>query len=120
MPKETFFQVSLDRTHRGDAYQNGDSGEGFSKELDQFRDNLTKSCPQWPPAYNISASPLPLVIPESLVNHLDGLGNTLCRAVTSIVERWWTDQTASFPQRMPLLPHQEQVLRVYSPLILQS
>ncbi|KFY29836.1 hypothetical protein V494_08440 [Pseudogymnoascus sp. VKM F-4513 (FW-928)] len=111
MAEETFFQISLDRTHRGGAYQNGDSGKGFSKELGQFRDSLLKSCPQWPPAYNSSASPLPLVIPETLANHLDGLGNSLCRAVTDIVGRWWSDSTANFPQRMPLQPHQEEILR---------
>ena len=86
--------------------------DAYKEELQCFRQSLLRSCNQWPLGFDISASPLPLLAPETLLAHLDKLGNLLCHAITSIVERWWTDPIANFPERMPLLPHQEAVLRV--------
>jgi hypothetical protein len=112
MSEEPLFQISLDTIHSGNTCQNFHSKEAYSKELQHFRESLLKSCSQWPPEYNTSASPYPLLIPESHIKHIERLGNALCRSVTSIVERWWTDPIAGFPQRMPVLPHQETILRV--------
>lgn len=111
---ETLRQISLSGSHLTENYQHEFSEEAYAKELQCFRQNLLSSCSQWPLGYAESASPLPLLVPESLTDHLDRLGDVLCRAITSIVERWWTDPTANFSTRMPLLPHQEAVLRVSS------
>ncbi|KAJ6486947.1 hypothetical protein C8R45DRAFT_996565 [Mycena sanguinolenta] len=37
--------------------------------------------------------------------------DALVLAITSIVERWWTDAEANFPQRMPLEPAEEALLQ---------
>ncbi|CEL00913.1 hypothetical protein ASPCAL00505 [Aspergillus calidoustus] len=39
------------------------------------------------------------------------LHNALVIAVTDIVERWWTDKEAQFPQRMRLEAEEEELLR---------
>ena len=86
--------------------------EEYTEELQQFRENLLRSCAQWPDLLDIVGSPLPILIPEHLTTHLEQLSKALCRAITSIVERWWSDSRANFPEKMPILPHQEAVLRV--------
>lgn len=40
------------------------------------------------------------------------LNNALVSAITDIVERWWTDSVSRFPERMPLKPAEEDLLRV--------
>jgi len=85
--------------------------DAYSKELLKFRESLLQSSPIWPKQLNTVASPLPTLIPGYLEKHLENLGNYICRAVTSIVERWWSDKDARFWERMPLLEHQEEVLR---------
>ncbi|THV54928.1 hypothetical protein BGAL_0017g00220 [Botrytis galanthina] len=111
MYDDSLFQISLDTIHSGNTCKNLHSREAYSRELQRFRESLLESCSQWPPEYNTSASPCPLLIPESHVKHIERLGNALCRSVTSIVERWWSDPIAGFPHRIPVLPHQETILR---------
>lgn len=40
------------------------------------------------------------------------LHEALGLAIEDIIERWWTDEEARFPQRMPLEPQEEDLLRV--------
>jgi hypothetical protein len=86
------------------------------EETRQFRNALRRN-PSWSPHNKTlsSVSPFPIVVPEYLVDHLKKLGDSLGRAVTSIVDRWWTDPVADFPSRMPLLEHQEKLLKVWFP-----
>jgi hypothetical protein len=35
----------------------------------------------------------------------------LTLAITDVVQRWWTDDTARFPQRMPLPKEEEKLLQ---------
>jgi len=86
--------------------------EKYEEEVKAFRQKLRQSCRQWPHGFDIAANPYPIIIPESLTDHLDRLGDILCRATTNIVERWWKDPSANFPERMPLSPQQERILRV--------
>ena len=46
--------------------------------------------------------------------NLQELNEALVLAITNIVERWWTDIDAKLPQRMPLAPQEEDLLRVNS------
>jgi hypothetical protein len=46
--------------------------------------------------------------------NLRELHEALVLAITNIVERWWTDIDAKLPQRMPLEPQEEDLLRVNS------
>lgn len=93
-------------------YHENINEDDYTLELHQFRQSLRKSSTGWPEQLDMVASPLPLVIPDHLAKYLDGLGDILCRAITSIVERWWSDERARFHERMPIAQHQEAVLRV--------
>ncbi|KMU86017.1 hypothetical protein CIHG_03548 [Coccidioides immitis H538.4] len=43
--------------------------------------------------------------------NIQALHEALVLAITNIVERWWTDSVAKFPERMPLEPQEEDLLR---------
>jgi|SRR5580704_12898284 hypothetical protein len=111
-PYEALRQISLNQPHLEGAHLIAE-GE-YAEELYQFRESLQRSCPAWPHGFDLAASPLPILVPGDFVNRLEVLGDILCRAIVSIVERWWTDSDAKFPERMPLLPHQEALLKVGS------
>lgn len=64
-----------------------------------------------PPVFG-RLSPYPLLASTGLVNELAALHTALSVAVTHIVERWWTDKEARFPEQMPLEEHEEAVLQV--------
>ncbi|KZL80922.1 hypothetical protein CI238_06647 [Colletotrichum incanum] len=42
---------------------------------------------------------------------MQDLHNALTIAVIDIVQRWWTDEDARFPERMPLEPKEEELLK---------
>lgn len=109
-PKNSIRQISLSGAHIQDANQCTE--EEYSKDLQQFRKSLLKSCPKWPRDHDKAGSPLPLLIPKELAEQFQTLGELLDRAITNIVERWWTDEQANFSERMPILPRQESLLRV--------
>lgn len=85
--------------------------KSYTKELQEFRESLLKSSSAWPQQLDTVASPLPVLIPRHLEEHIEKLGDCLVRAVTNIVERWWSDEKARLWERMPILDHQEAVLR---------
>lgn len=86
----------------------------YNTQLRNFRRNLLLLCPDWP-GHDKAASPLPLQAPQALAQQFQVLGTLLEKAVTSIVERWWTDDIANFPARMPMPSQQEVLLRVSLP-----
>ncbi|KAB8074914.1 hypothetical protein BDV29DRAFT_201133 [Aspergillus leporis] len=55
--------------------------------------------------------PYPLLVSQDQVLHLGKFNDALTHAIDSIVERWWTDREAAFPQRMPLGSVEEDLLR---------
>ena len=57
-------------------------------------------------------SPNPLLLPERLQRSVAKLHEALVSGLSSIVNTWWTDEQAAFPRRMPLEPHEEDLLRV--------
>ncbi len=109
-PDEEIRQISLSGPLL--CYAHVGSVQDYSKQLQKFREDLLEFSPHWPNNFDLIGSPYPLLVPESLVEHFERLGEILDRAVTNIVERWWIDQKANFPERMPLLPHQEELLQV--------
>ena len=56
--------------------------------------------------------PHPILVPEQLSVDLEKYSQVLALALTNIVSRWFTDKEAAFPTRMPLEPHEEQLLQV--------
>ncbi|PWY92176.1 hypothetical protein BO70DRAFT_375932 [Aspergillus heteromorphus CBS 117.55] len=55
-------------------------------------------------------SPNPLLVPDRFPRDVAKLHEALVIGLTDIVERWWTDEEAAFPCRMPLEPHEEELL----------
>ena len=74
-------------------YINGYIGEGLP-----FRLNDRHS------AFNIAITP-------AFAAQVEGMHRLLDRALIDVVERWFTDQSAAFPSRMPLESHEEALLR---------
>lgn len=48
---------------------------------------------------------------SSFKAQVEGLHQLLDRALIDIVERWFRDSKAAFPSRMPIEPHEEDLLR---------
>lgn len=57
-------------------------------------------------------TPNPILISNQFLKSLREFHNALSIALTNIVERWFTDEKAAFPTRMPLEQHEEDLLRV--------
>lgn len=81
---------------------------------DAYQSNLLKWCPAdvWPGNSRLAACPHPVLVTEHHQRQLAELHEALVLAVTDIVERWWSDTKAQFPERMPLEPQEEELLRV--------
>lgn len=84
---------------------------------DTLHANLEKVCPAdtWTGNCHRSSCPYPILMNNSHQSQLQNLNTTLVKAITDIVTRWWTDASARFPERMPLQPMEEKLLRVSDP-----
>lgn len=56
-------------------------------------------------------SPFVIAVPDPLFSKLEQLHILLGRVFIDIVDRWFTDENARFPKRMPLDPSEEALLR---------
>ena len=54
----------------------------------------------------------PILVSSEHQRQWKELNDALVSAMTDIVERWWTDSVSRFPERMPLEPAEEDLLRV--------
>jgi hypothetical protein len=86
----------------------------YAKEQEVLERNLLSLCPAnlWPKGSHNSMSPRPILVTKEHQVHLAELHGALTTAITDIVDRWWTDEAACFPQRMPLEKKEEDLLRV--------
>lgn len=57
-------------------------------------------------------SPHPILITDQFLANLRQFHEALAIALSNIVQRWFTDKEADFPTRMPIKPHEEEVLQV--------
>lgn len=81
-------------------------------DLTTMHRSLLSSCPKWPFDTHSRGCPYPIVVSKSRLQDLEALHILLTTAITNIVERWWTDADAHFPERMPLENYEEDLLRV--------
>lgn len=56
-------------------------------------------------------NPHPFVLPNDFLVRLERFHEVLALAIDNIVDRWWKDEEANLPSRMPLEPHVEKLLR---------
>lgn len=65
-----------------------------------------------PMAFNAQTRmpPFNICISDHFANHVRLLHQALDKALVDIVQRWYADEEASFPKRMPLEKHEEELL----------
>ncbi|KAE8164044.1 hypothetical protein BDV40DRAFT_311131 [Aspergillus tamarii] len=56
-------------------------------------------------------NPFPALLPRQFPDDIRVFQEALTIALNNIVERWWKDEEANFPSRMPLEPQAEDLLR---------
>ena len=83
-----------------------------AEELDTMRQTWVRELP----TADLSiirprVSPHVIAIPESKLAQFERLHSILARALQDIVERWFADKDARFPERMPVEPREEKILR---------
>lgn len=107
-------QISLTLTNKAEEAVRADSADMSTRslELNTMQKSLLASCPTWPYDLYRRACPYPVLVHHPRLCKLRDLHIALSAAITSIVERWWTDKDAHFPQRMPLEKQEEEILRV--------
>lgn len=84
----------------------------YIREFEQLTANLLRICPGhiWPGESYKSICPRPILINQGHQAHLKRLHEALTKAITDIVQRWWSDTEANFPSRMPLAKEEEDLL----------
>jgi hypothetical protein len=90
----------------------------LNKARDTYTSRLRRCSSAWPAGSVDAGSPHPVLITQRHHEELSELHLALNLAIEDIIERWWTDEQAQFPQRMPLEPQEEELLRVSPPTLL--
>lgn len=88
----------------------------LDKARDTYISRLKRCSSSWPVGSLDASSPHPVLITQRHHEELHELHLALSLAIKDIIERWWTDEQAQFPQRMPLEPGEEDLLRVSHPI----
>lgn len=116
MQTEQLTQVHLGDDHgetRPISQQNFDVAS-FSSEEARFQEKLLNLCPAnlWPKASYTTGCPRPVLVGQYHQQQLKDLHEALTAAITDVVQRWWSDKDARFPERMPLEDKEEELLQV--------
>ncbi|KAF4331646.1 hypothetical protein FBEOM_14596 [Fusarium beomiforme] len=84
-----------------------------AKELEIFRKHLYADAKGGELAFGIEEriSPHVIAVSDPLFSRLEQLHILLGRVFIDIVDRWFTDEQARFPERMPLDPSEEELLK---------
>ncbi|KAK2692276.1 hypothetical protein QWA68_008143 [Fusarium oxysporum] len=84
-----------------------------AKELETFRKHLYADAKGGELSFGIMEriSPHAVAVSDPLFSRLEQLHVLLGRVFVDIVDRWFTDEKARFPERMPLDPSEEELLR---------
>ena len=112
--KENYGQVSFNKSRgEGDLVNvTGADEQSRREDMLSMQCSLTDLSTDWPENSWRKASPFPILMKQHQVDRVVTLHTLLTKAITSIVERWWTDQESHYAQRMPLEPYEEDVLQV--------
>lgn len=90
----------------------------YNEEDRALQATIQRLCPAhlWYKGSHKASCPRPILVTAQHQEQLSRLQNALAVAITNIVERWWTDSDAKFPDRMPLEKQEEDLLKVRTPL----
>lgn len=80
-----------------------------SNLLDQYSEK------SWPKQVHRAVCPQPILWHSPHEKQVQVLHEALVLVITNIAERWRVDDEARFPERMPLEPYEEELLRVITP-----
>lgn len=86
----------------------------YAREHEVLESSILRICPAhlWPKGSYRAACPRPILISRQHEQQLADLHDALTAATTDIVQRWWTDREARYPERMPLERQEEDLLQV--------
>lgn len=88
------------------------SAERFDKDHETLiKDILSRSDLPWMSTFPLRFSPFHICISRPFASRVRGIHKLLRKALIDIVERWYSDAEAKFPNRMPLEPHEEELLQ---------
>ncbi|KAL8949752.1 MAG: hypothetical protein Q9222_004168 [Ikaeria aurantiellina] len=106
-------QLSLGSSRRAGRIVTAEKADEASRQADFHAMQLSLHflSPIWPHAFDVKACPHPLIVPASYLSRTKLVHKLLSSAITNIVERWWSDEQAQFPQRMPLQRDEEELLK---------
>ncbi|KAJ5212483.1 uncharacterized protein N7498_004129 [Penicillium cinerascens] len=87
--------------------------ETRSALLEQYHRELEKCSPRetWAGDAHQKSAPYPILGSVGHQRQLADLSEALVLAITDIVQRWWSDVDARFPERMPIDPVEEKLLQ---------
>ncbi|UKZ69091.1 uncharacterized protein TrAtP1_010104 [Trichoderma atroviride] len=115
MFNEPFMQIHLGRGPRGFEEVSTVQAQGnfYLWESETMKAALMRLCPPrlWPHASYNNSCPRPILVNLRHETMLRELNTALTLSLTDIVDRWWSDKAAKFPQRMPLEPIEEGLLK---------
>jgi hypothetical protein len=116
MFNEPFMQIHLGRGPKGfeEVSTVQALGNFYLWESEVMKAQLMRLCPPrlWPHASYNNSCPRPILVNLRHEVMLRELNTALTLSLTDIVDRWWSDKAAKFPQRMPLEPIEEGLLKV--------
>ncbi|KAH7178209.1 hypothetical protein DER46DRAFT_621896 [Fusarium sp. MPI-SDFR-AT-0072] len=78
-----------------------------------FDEKLLNLCPAnlWPKASYTTGCPRPVLVGRLHQQQLKDIHEALTAAITDVVQRWWSDRDAQFPERMPLEAKEKELLQ---------
>ncbi|KAL5051250.1 hypothetical protein BDW71DRAFT_202441 [Aspergillus fruticulosus] len=85
----------------------------YVQEQEALQASLVRLCPDdiWPSGANETCSARPVLVTQQHQQQIAQLHTALTLGITDIVERWWSDEEAQFPKRMPLAKQEEDLLQ---------
>ncbi|PVH98974.1 hypothetical protein DM02DRAFT_643318 [Periconia macrospinosa] len=85
----------------------------YALEDKKHHARLADMCPaeRWPENSFTRGCPRPMLVGKQHQKQLQILTEALSAAITDIVCRWWTDEQAALPKRMPLSEEEEDLLK---------
>ncbi|KAF7349294.1 hypothetical protein MSAN_01718900 [Mycena sanguinolenta] len=108
-------QISLSQSKSGSQLTHPGETDSPLRAQEKLRlqASLEASCRRstWPKDSHLACSPHPILITSQHDAAVRAIHEALVLGIASIVERWWTDSAADFPQRMPLEPGEEALLQ---------
>ena len=86
----------------------------YDLEDEAIQESLLQFCSAkfWNNSSRSAFIPRPILVSSEHQRQWKELNHALVSAITDIVERWWSDSVSRFPERMPLEPVEEDLLRV--------